>query len=60
MRTPCRYLDGQVAVGASKDEVWSDLNGEVGDVLLKRLATRSAALASRRQSPLSQGALKAN
>jgi hypothetical protein len=49
-----------VAVGASKDEVWSDLNGEVGDVLLKRLATRSAALASRRQSPLSQGALKAN
>ena len=50
----CRYLDGQV--GAAKDAVWSDLNGEVGDVLMKRLANRSALIAARRQSPLGKQA----
>ena len=45
-----RYLKSQV--GQPKDEVWADLNGEVGGVLMKRLVSRSALLASRRQSLL--------
>ena len=43
-------------MGVAKEAVWDDLNGEVGDVLIKRLATRSAFIAARRQSPLAKQA----
>ncbi len=47
-----RYLQSQV--GQAKQDVWSDLNGEVGGVMMRRLVSRTAQLAAagRRQSTL--------